>query len=82
MLDITFNRLSYVSPTDVGVSQASSPLQVYKRADNAFGATWGTSFGGADNATAGTNAMISFDIVNNSVIFNNYIDSLIEIWVS
>jgi hypothetical protein len=73
LLDITFNRLSYVSPIDAGLPQATTPLQVYKRADNAFGATWGSSFGGADNATAGTNAMISFDIVNNINSFSQIV---------
>jgi hypothetical protein len=73
LLDITFDRLSYVSPLDVGVAQAASPLQVYKRADNAFGATWGTSLGGADNATAGTNAMISFNTTNNINSFSQIV---------
>lgn len=73
LLDITFSRMSYVSPTDVGVPQASSPLQIYKRADNAFGATWGTSFGGADNATSGTNAMVSFNAINNINSFSQIV---------
>ncbi|MFT5646078.1 MAG: hypothetical protein ACI976_000756 [Aureispira sp.] len=73
LLDITFSRLNYVSPTDVGVPQASSPLQIYKRADNAFGATWGTSFGGADNATSGTNAMVSFNNINNINSFSQIV---------
>ncbi|BDS13277.1 choice-of-anchor D domain-containing protein [Aureispira anguillae] len=73
LVDITFNRLSYVSPLDAGLAQASSPLQLYKRADNAFGPTWGTSFGGADNASAGTNAMISYNATNNINSFSQIV---------
>jgi len=64
--DITFNRMSYISPTDVGVPQASSPLTIYKRKSNDYGATWGTNLGGvgADNADAGTNGMVSFNTNN------------------
>ena len=71
--DITFNRMSYVSPADVGVTQAASPLQLYKRDDNAYGATWGSSLGGADNATAGTNGSIGFDANNNLTSFSQIV---------
>lgn len=73
LVDLTFNRLSYVSSVDVGVPQGSSPLQLYKRADNAFGSTWGSSFGGADNATAGSNAMISYNATNNVTSFSQIV---------
>jgi hypothetical protein len=71
--DITFNRLSYISPVDVGVPQASSPLQLYKRASNAYDATWGTTWGGADNASAGTNGMVSYNNVNNVTSFSQIV---------
>lgn len=64
LVDITFNRMNYISPSDVGVAQASSPLEIYKRDDNAFGATWGTSLGGADNATSGSNASVGYNTTN------------------
>lgn len=73
LLDLTFDRISYVSPADAALPQASSPLQLFKRSDNAFGATWGTALGGADNATAGTNALISYNAVNNVNSFSQLV---------
>lgn len=71
--DITFSRMSYVSPADVGVSQATSPLQLYKRNSNAFGNTWGTTLGGADNVTAGANGSIGYNSTNNITSFSQIV---------
>jgi len=71
--DLTFNRMSYISPSDVGLAQASSPLQLYKRGGRAFGATWGSSWGGADNSVAGTNGSVGYNTTNNLTSFSQLV---------
>lgn len=73
LVDITFGRMNYISPTDVGVAQASSPLELYKRPENAFGATWGSSLGGADNATSGSNGSVGYNTTNNITSFSQIV---------
>jgi hypothetical protein len=73
LVDITFNRLSYISAADVGIAQASSPLQLYKRASNAYDA-WGTTWGGADNATAGSNGSVGYNATNGITSFSQIVN--------
>lgn len=73
LIDITFNRMNYISPADIGMAQTASPLQLYKRADNAFGATWGSSLGGADNGSAGSNGAVGYNATNNITSFSQIV---------
>lgn len=73
LVDLTLDRMRYIHPADVGHSQASSPLQIYKRASNAFGASWGTTLGGAANATAGSNGTIGYDVNNGITSFSQIV---------
>jgi len=48
-------------------------LQLYKRGDNDFGATWGTTWGGADNATSGTSGSVGYNATNNLTSFSQIV---------
>lgn len=56
--DLTINRMGYVAPSDA--FNPCTNLTIYKRPSNAFGGTWGSARGCADNATAGTAGMASY----------------------
>lgn len=73
LIDITFNRMNYIAPTDAGLPQASSPLQLYKRKSNDFGASWGASLGGADNVTSGSNGSIGYNASNGITSFSQIV---------
>ena len=73
LVDLTMNRMNYVAPVDAAAPQASSPLQLYKRASNDFGATWGTTLGGADNVTAGSIGSIGYNTSNNVTSFSQIV---------
>ncbi|BDS13495.1 LamG-like jellyroll fold domain-containing protein [Aureispira anguillae] len=73
LVDMTFNRMNYISPTDIGMAQAVSPLHIYKRKSNDFGATWGSTLGGADAASAGSNGSISYNTSNGITSFSQIV---------
>ncbi len=73
LIDLTFGRMSYISAADAAEPQGNSPLQLFKRSDNAFGATWGATLGGANNATSGTNASVSYNATNNVNSFSQLV---------
>lgn len=70
---LTFNRINYISEDDVNSPQASSPLLLYKRGDNDFGATWGNSRGGAETATSGSVGSVGYDTDNNLTSFSQMV---------
>jgi hypothetical protein len=73
LIDLSLNRMNYVAPVDAAAPQVSSPLQLYKRTSKDFGATWGTTLGGADNVTAGSNASIGYNTSNNVTSFSQIV---------
>ncbi|MFT5647251.1 MAG: hypothetical protein ACI976_001940 [Aureispira sp.] len=57
----------------LGLRKLASPLQLYKRADRAFGATWGSSWGGPDHWVAVTNGSIGYNATNNLTSFSQLV---------
>lgn len=53
--------VGYVSAADAAQPESSSPLRLYKRPSNAYGATWGGALANANTATSGHNAALAFD---------------------
>ncbi|MGB0932452.1 MAG: T9SS type A sorting domain-containing protein, partial [Chitinophagales bacterium] len=61
LTSLSLLNVGYIDPVDAAEPEASSPLAVYKRPTNAYGATWGTSLANANTATSGYNGSLLFD---------------------
>jgi hypothetical protein len=73
LADFTFKRLNYISEDDVSLIQSASPLKLYKRGSNDYGATWGNSLGGAETTTAGSLGTATYDPDNNVNSFSQFV---------
>lgn len=61
LTSLSLLNIGYIDPLDAAQPEASSPLVVYKRPSNAYGATWGTALANANTATSGHNGSVIFD---------------------
>lgn len=61
LTSLSLLNVGYIDPIDAAQPEASSPLAVYKRSTNAYGATWGASLANANTATSGYNGSLLFD---------------------
>jgi hypothetical protein len=73
LADFTFKRLNYISEDDVSLIQSASPLKLFKRGSNDYGATWGNSQGGAETTTAGSLGSATYDPDNNVNSFSQFV---------
>ncbi|MCH2022992.1 MAG: choice-of-anchor D domain-containing protein [Saprospiraceae bacterium] len=73
LIDLTFNRLNYISQDDVALIQSASPLKLFKRGSNDYGATWGNSQGGAESTIAGSVGSATYDPDNNLTSFSQFV---------
>lgn len=71
--NIIFERINQINAADASLPQASSPFQLYKRSSNAYGATWGSTFGGAAAATASPNGSLTYDVNNGLTSFSQMV---------
>ncbi|BDS15389.1 LamG-like jellyroll fold domain-containing protein [Aureispira anguillae] len=53
--------IGYISPAEAAQPESASPLKLYKRPSNAYGATWGTALANANSANSGHNGTLVFD---------------------
>jgi hypothetical protein len=70
LTDVTFNDIGYIDPTDAATPAV---FNLYKRASNAFGNTWGTSIGTAVSATDGNLGSVGFDNSTNINSFSQFV---------
>jgi len=61
LTSLSLLNVGYIDPVDAAESELTSPLVIYKRPSNAFGASWGASLANASAATSGHNGTLMFD---------------------
>ncbi|WP_052596808.1 LamG-like jellyroll fold domain-containing protein [Aureispira sp. CCB-QB1] len=61
LTSLSLLNVGYIDPSDAAQPEASSPLGVYKRASNDYGASWGSALANANTATSGHNGSVVFD---------------------